>query len=105
MDAALAGNFTASELRRIKLCRLYFNALTLSDITTATGTCLEPGIQDGTKLCSQSQPIGPRIKQDTPDNRSWGSWCKLLRLFSSLDGTLHTPRKLGTWSVTGLALR
>ncbi len=105
MDLAVTANFTAHELRRINLCRLFFNAIPLSDIASASGTRLAPGIHDGTPLQSNSRAIGPKVKQHTPDARSWGSWRKLLRLFSSLDGTLHAANKLGPWTVLGPALR
>jgi hypothetical protein len=78
MDVALAATFSKPELRNINLCRLFYNALTLSDLTNATGTRLSPGISDGTILHSQSKPTGPRVKQPAPDSRAWSSWRKLL---------------------------
>jgi hypothetical protein len=50
MDLALSSSLKASELKVINLCCLYFNALTLSDLSNASGTRLAPGILDGTIL-------------------------------------------------------
>jgi hypothetical protein len=54
MDLALPSKLNPHKLRGINLCRLFFNALTLSDITNASGNRLSPGILDGTPLISQS---------------------------------------------------
>jgi hypothetical protein len=105
MDLALPGPFSSREIRGINLCRLYFNALLLSDITNANGTRILPGIHDGTLLASQSKPSGPKVKQPTPDLRAWTAWRKLLRQVSNFHGQLHAPLILGSWSVSGQNLR
>jgi hypothetical protein len=105
MDIALASKFTPLEVRNINLCRLFFNAVTLSDITNASGTRLNPGVCNGTTLLSQSHPSGPRVKQPRPDNPAWASWRQLLRRFSDLTGVLHANHQLGDWLVSGGALR
>jgi hypothetical protein len=105
MDLAVAAHLTPVELRKINLCRLHFNALTLSDVTNATGTRLLPGILDGTTLLSQSRTKGPAIKQPSPDSTSWGSWRKLFRRIADIRGTLHMHHRLGPWTVTGNDLR
>ena len=49
MDKACrSGLFTPAELKRLNYCRLYLNALTLSDVTDAKGNRFAPGILDGT---------------------------------------------------------
>jgi hypothetical protein len=63
MDIALASQLNHHDLRGINLCRLLFNALTISDITNASGNRLSPGILDGTPFISQSQPKGSQVKQ------------------------------------------
>ena len=105
MDIALGAQFSKPALRGINLCRMFFNATTISDITNASGTMLAPGIQYGTLHLYQSKPIGPKVKQPSPDPRSWSHWRKLLRLFSSLDGTLYANSCLGHWTVSGPTLR
>jgi hypothetical protein len=84
---------------------MFFNAITISDITNASGTMLAPGIQYGTIHLYQSKPIGPKVKQPCPNLRSWSHWRKLLRLFSSLDGCIHANSRLGYWIVGGPSLR
>jgi hypothetical protein len=101
MDLALQAKFSPSELRSINLCRLSFNATMASDLTNASGTHLADGITDGRILPSQSLPRGAKVNQPSPDSRSWAAWRKLLRLFSSLDGTLHATHTLGPWTVSG----
>lgn len=104
MDLALSSTFTKPQLRSINLCRLHFNALTLSNITNATGTQLLPGITDRTILLNQSRPKGPAVKQPSPGPQSWTAWQKVLRTIINLHGILHAPRCLGSWTVSGPAL-
>jgi hypothetical protein len=101
MDIALASKLTLQELCGINLCRLFFNALTTSDITNASGNCLSPGILDGTFLISQSRPKGPRVKQLSPSPRAWTAWHKLLRLVSNRHGVLYIPHRLSQWTTSG----
>ena len=45
MDHVLErGTFSPPEIRRINYCRLFLQAITVSDITDATGTNLSPGV-------------------------------------------------------------
>jgi hypothetical protein len=104
MDLAMASTLLPAEIKRINLCRLYFNVNTLSDVTNASGTRLLPGILDGTILISQPRSRGPKVKQPSPDNTAWAAWRKLLRLLSNLHGNLHVNRKLGPWTCTGTEL-
>jgi hypothetical protein len=94
MDIALASQLTSTKLRGINLCCLFFNALTISDITNASGNRLSPGILDGTPLVSQSRPNSPHVKQPSPSLRAWTAWRKLLRLVSYRRGILHIPHRL-----------
>jgi exonuclease III len=106
MDLALSANLTKYEIRGINLCRLFFNALTLSDISNASGTRLSPGILDGSILLSlQSTPKGPKVKQPPPSDRAWTAWRKLLRHISDLRGNINYPQQLGNWTVSGPNLR
>jgi hypothetical protein len=101
MDIALASQLNHHELRGINLCRLFFKALTISDITNASGNRLSPGILKGTPLISQSQPKGPRVKQPSPSPRAWTAWRKMLRLVSGCRGILHIPHRLHEWTTSG----
>jgi hypothetical protein len=43
MDAILESNkFTAAQICRLNLCRLYLQAITTSDLTDASGKALDP---------------------------------------------------------------
>jgi hypothetical protein len=105
MDLALSSKFSPQELRGINLCRLFFNALTLSDITNASGNRISPGILDGTTLLSQSQSKGPGVKQPYSAPRAWRAWRKLLRIVSEFRGCLHIPHRLSHWTISGENLR
>ena len=41
------GDFSPTEIRRLNYCRLFLQAITVSDISTATGTKLAPGVRQG----------------------------------------------------------
>jgi hypothetical protein len=105
MNQPPASKLNPHELRRINLCRLFFIALTISDITNASGDRLSPGILDGTPLISQSQPKGPQVKQPSPSPRAWTAWRKLLHLVSDRQGILHIPHPLSQWTNSGNQLR
>jgi hypothetical protein len=48
MDAVLATDqFTSNQVRMIHYCQLYLQVLTLSDITLANGTHLDPALYQG----------------------------------------------------------
>jgi hypothetical protein len=48
MDHVLQSQlFTAQQIRRINYCRLFLQAVTVSDITNASGSCLFKGILSG----------------------------------------------------------
>jgi hypothetical protein len=50
MDSVLANDqFTPKQVRLIHYCRVYLQVLTLSDITLANGTHLDPALHHGTK--------------------------------------------------------
>jgi hypothetical protein len=105
MDIALASQLNHHDLRGINLCRLLFNALTISDITNASGNRLSPGILDGTPFISQSQPKGSQVKQLSSSPWAWTAWRKMLRLVSDRWGILHIPHWLHEWTTSGNQLR
>jgi hypothetical protein len=45
MDDALAGWYTTIDIQAINRCRLYFQVEGLSDIRTADGLSVDPGLQ------------------------------------------------------------
>jgi hypothetical protein len=103
MDKACrSGLFTPAELKRLNYCRLYLNALTLSDVTDAKGNRFAPGILDGTRSVQQSSSKGPSAKQERPSEVTWALWRRLLHTFGTKT-QLFLP--LGPWLSSGPELR
>ena len=92
MDHVLEhGSFKPIEVRRINYCRLYLQAVTVSDISTPTGRTLAPGIEAGLSTLWTSRSQHHHTNQGCPSSAVWKLWKKALRLFSKPDGTLHVP--------------
>ena len=104
MDIALQSpDFSARELCFINYCRLYFRALTVSDLTSASGKKLAPGIISGMRSPFQSISTLHDPYQERPGLLAWRTWRRFLHLFSSSDGTLFQP--LGPWLYPFMSLR
>jgi hypothetical protein len=96
MDSVLAApNFSPKQIRLIHYCRIYLQVLTLSDITLANGTHIDPSMYHGTKSLLSSQTRLHRFRQDHPSPAAWTQWKRACRLWSRPDGHLHQP--LGAW--------
>ena len=92
MDHVLeTGYFTPIEVRRINYCRLYLQAVTVSDISTPTGISLAPGIENGQSTLWTSRSQHHYTNQSNPSPAVWKLWKKAMRLFSNKDGSLHVP--------------
>ena len=90
MDIVISANtFKPYEIRQINYCRLYLQAITLSDITCAAGTHVRPEVRRGDKLITSSVSQWNHFKQERPDEVSWRTWRRACNLFSQKDGTLH----------------
>ena len=91
MDHVLASKtFKPIDICRINYCRLYLQAITVSDISTASGSRLFGGIHKGITTEITSSTTWHHIVQERPDVASWKIWNKALSLFST-NGILHTP--------------
>ena len=77
-------------------------AITVSDITNATGDALTPGIHHGQTSAWSSQTKWHHTNQPPPTRSAWRLWEKALDLFST-DLTLHCP--LQQWLLPPSALR
>ncbi|KAI2495321.1 hypothetical protein MHU86_19220 [Fragilaria crotonensis] len=90
--------FTAAQLRRLNHCRIFLNAITLSDLTTVVGDHLDmEKIKGQTSLFS----LGSRwmkIHQESPSALEWRLWQKANKLWSTSAGKLIQP--LGSWLQT-----
>jgi hypothetical protein len=96
MDAVLATDqFTPKHVRMIHYCRLYLQVLTLSDITLANGTHLDPALYQGQRSILSNTTRSHHFRQDRPSPAAWKQWQHACRLWSKPDGRLHQP--LGAW--------
>ena len=87
--------FTDKEVCQLNYCRLYLQAVTISDLSVTKGDRLDPGTLTGERshLCSTSTLHWPR--QGKPDFRAWLLWRRANLLWSTLSGDLKRP--LGNW--------
>lgn len=96
MDAILESRqFTPAQVRRLNFCRLYLQAVTVSDLTTAEGICLDPGKLHGEPSLMSSSTRYVLVHQERPSATEWRLWKKANRLWSNPEGELRQP--LGKW--------
>jgi hypothetical protein len=69
--------------------------LTLSDITLANGTHLDPSMYHGIKSLLSSETRLHKFRQDRPSPVAWNQWRRACRLWACPNGQLHQP--LGAW--------
>jgi hypothetical protein len=95
--------FTPDEACIINYCQLYLGVVTVSDISTATGDTLIPGIEWGDldECCSHS--TNHTTHQAAPAVFFWTYWQRLLRVIANQNGQLFG--KLGNWLHPGGKLR
>ena len=99
MDVILdSGTFSAGEIRRLNYCRLYLNAVTVSDLVLVSGTHLDLAKLHGQPDIRSSRVDGPRIYQARPDDVEWRLWRKANTLWSDEHQRLAEP--LGPWLLT-----
>ena len=83
MDIIIQSNqFSPLQIRRLDLCRKFLQALTLSDITDATGTALDPAMLHGSSSLLSSVSLLHHFKQDRPPSASWTLWRRACKLWS-----------------------
>ena len=96
MDIFVANNFSGDDLVRLNLCRMFLQAITLADITTADGRYIEHSAWHGIPF-RRSPHEWPRPGK--PSQSCWNIWkLALRRCFLPLYShslKLNTP--LGTW--------
>lgn len=71
-----SGQLTASEIRRLNYCRLYFKATTLSDIAQPNGRYLDLCKLNGDFSLFSSSTHGLNIHQEKPSEVEWRLWKK-----------------------------
>jgi exonuclease III len=87
--------FTNAQIRRLNYCRLYLQAVTISDVTTTSGLHLDSSKQKGEISLYSSVTQCVRVNQDRPSDASWKLWRRANLLWSDSDGKLILP--LGSW--------
>ena len=92
MDHIMGSNmFTAAQIRRLNYCRLFLQAVTISDLTDATGQTLDPSKLHGNPNSNSSTTTWLHVHQERPSEEIWTLWRKANLLWSHHDGTVHTP--------------
>jgi hypothetical protein len=79
MDDVMTGFSSDSEIQGIKRCRLYLQVECLSDIYTADGVGLDPGLQNKPPAFTSTSRIQWPC-QGLPGPRSWATWRRFLQL-------------------------
>ena len=98
MDMILAsGQFTTLQIKRLNYCRLFLQAVTLSDITDESGEHLDMHKRDGKLSTYSSRTTLLQVHQDRPSSVVWKLWRKANLIWSHPNGKLHTP--LGSWLI------
>ena len=98
MDDALAGWYTDSDIQAINRCRLYLQVECLSDICTADGLKLDPGLQlKPPTVTSTSTMQWPR--QALPGRISWAAWRRFIQTYTRTRSTDKLRIELGQWTL------
>jgi hypothetical protein len=66
-----SNHFTDMEVVRLNYCRLYLNAVTLSDLTETYGDTLDIGKLNGVPSLTSSQSQWMAVKQERPSEAEW----------------------------------
>ena len=104
MDAVMQSKyFTPPEIIQINYCRLYLQAITLSDITKADGKRLDPHMLIGRPSAESSTTRLHHTNQGRPDEPAWRLWYRANRLWGDKDQRLKQP--LGRWLQPARKLR
>ena len=97
MDIAMQQSYSTGTIERINACRRYLQAITLADITDATGARLLPGVTQGTIESPKATMTAERFNQQKPQPSAWKTWRKFLKTITTTKGRLKIP--LQRWIV------
>jgi hypothetical protein len=95
--------FSNADINIINNCRLYLQAVTIANLSTACSTRLNPFLLQGRTSLLSSTTCWITINQARPNKAVWRKWCRAMRIWSRNDGTLYRP--LGAWWFPGDTLR
>jgi hypothetical protein len=95
MDMVLQSDtFTSKEICTLNFCRLYLQAVTLSDICLADGVTLDPQMLLGKPGPTSSTSTWVHITQARPNESAWRLWRQACNLWSYRNRLYHP---LGAW--------
>jgi hypothetical protein len=98
MDHVLEqGLFSKREISRINYCRLYLQAVTVRDISLASGTSLAPGIRNGHPTLWSGVTRYLKTNQACPNAATWKIWSRTMDLLATPDDMLYVT--LRQWMV------
>ena len=90
--------FTATQIKRINVCRLVYLQITLlSDIATPCGKFINCAYYNGDITNRINWPSVQYPRQPKPDKTSWAAWCQGLRLVHLCDDKEQLRKSLGAW--------
>jgi len=102
MDFFIAQGYNSSQLRRLNRCRIYLQAITLADITSANGSTIIPDILSGIPLTDRKSHLHWPCQQ-RPPNGDWILWAQALQPLQPRNKLLQplgqwlTPNSHQTW--------
>ena len=89
-------NFTKKQIAAINRCRIYLQALTLSDIANGTGSFVTKMAYEGIKdQHRKSKWIWPN--QAKPQKKDWRLWKDAIEMIWTQTGTRRIRNELGDW--------
>jgi hypothetical protein len=101
MDDVMAGFSSDSEIQGIDRCRLCLQVECLSDISTADGARLDPGLQKKPPTVTSTSRIQWPC-QGLPGPRAWATWRRFLKTYTR-DSVSHQLRQtMGQWTQPNL---
>jgi hypothetical protein len=83
--------FTSEEITQINYCRLYLQAITLSDLTKAGGKRLDPHMLKGRQSMTSSVTRLHHTNQSLPHEKAWTLWYRANRLWGDKNQRLKQP--------------
>jgi len=95
MRLFLQGRVQGPELASLNRCRMYLQAIYVSDICTGDGQVIDPRFWDGREQCQMAYRW-PRM--ECPTSNEWNMWHKTLTKALSLGRRDSLAKPLGNWT-------
>ena len=85
LQTARLHQYTDMEIRKIYWCKSYLQVKRLSDLCSADGIFILPNVQKGERSIRQCSSRLGEIKQQRPNEISWGVWRRFLKTLCDLE--------------------